>query len=124
MQLNQKLEELKNLKAQLEDLMAQYNEKENIKIASLVKIYENMKPKDAAKIFEELDMPILLQVVNVMKESKVLVEDMTFIKLPIRKSDSFKTDCITSSCGNCSACVLFVFIVFNLILVFICCGSF
>jgi len=51
--------------------MAQYNEKENMKIASLVKIYENMKPKDAAKIFEELDMPILLQVVNVMKESKV-----------------------------------------------------
>jgi flagellar motility protein MotE (MotC chaperone) len=71
LQLNKKLEELRNLKGQLEDLMAQYNEKENMKIASLVKIYENMKPKDAAKIFEELDMPILLQVVNVMKESKV-----------------------------------------------------
>jgi flagellar motility protein MotE (MotC chaperone) len=71
LQLNQKLSELKSLKSQLEDLMAQYNEKENMKIASLVKIYENMKPKDAAKIFEELDMPILLQVVNVMKESKV-----------------------------------------------------
>ena len=71
LQLNQKLNELKALKSQLEDLMAQYNEKENMKIASLVKIYENMKPKDAAKIFEELDMQILLQVVNTMKEAKV-----------------------------------------------------
>ena len=70
-QLNKKLDELKSLKEQLESLMAQYNEKENIKIRSLVKIYENMKPKDAAKIFEALDMTILLQVVNMMKESKV-----------------------------------------------------
>ena len=35
------------------------------------KIYENMKPKEAAKIFEQLDMPILLDVVERMKEQKV-----------------------------------------------------
>jgi flagellar motility protein MotE (MotC chaperone) len=38
---------------------------------SLVKIYENMKPKDAAKIFEQLDMGIMLEVVERMKEQKV-----------------------------------------------------
>ena len=38
---------------------------------SLVKIYENMKPKDAARIFEELDMAILLPVTERMKERKL-----------------------------------------------------
>jgi flagellar motility protein MotE (MotC chaperone) len=38
---------------------------------SLVKIYENMKPKDAARIFEELDMSILLPVSERMKERKL-----------------------------------------------------
>ena len=38
---------------------------------SLVKIYENMKPKDAARIFEELDMAILLPVAERMKERKL-----------------------------------------------------
>ena len=30
-----------------------------------------MKPRDAAKIFDELEMPVLLQVVSNMKEIKV-----------------------------------------------------
>jgi flagellar motility protein MotE (MotC chaperone) len=38
---------------------------------SLVKIYENMKPKDAARIFEELNMAILLPVTERMKERKL-----------------------------------------------------
>lgn len=58
------------MKAEVEGLLRQYNEKEDAKIRSLVKIYESMKPKDAAKIFEELDMNILLQVVDKMKEPK------------------------------------------------------
>ena len=36
-----------------------------------MKIYENMKPKDAARIFEELDMAILLPVTERMKERKL-----------------------------------------------------
>ena len=35
-----------------------------------MKIYENMKPKDAARIFEELDMAVLLDVIERMKERK------------------------------------------------------
>ena len=38
---------------------------------SLVKIYENMKPKDAARIFEELNMAVLLPVTERMKERKL-----------------------------------------------------
>ena len=36
----------------------------------LVKVYESMKPRDAAVIFNDLDMPVLLQVVDRMKEAK------------------------------------------------------
>ena len=69
--IDQKVGELKNLQSQLEVLMKQYDQKENSKILSLVKIYETMKPKDAAKIFNELEMPVLLKVVSNMKEVKV-----------------------------------------------------
>lgn len=70
MKLNQKLSDLKTLRDEVNNLLESYNEKEDMKISSLVKIYENMKPKDAAKIFEGLDMPILLRVVDKMKEIK------------------------------------------------------
>lgn len=69
--IDQKVSELKNLQSQLEELMKQYDQKETAKILSLVKIYETMKPKDAAKIFNELEMPVLIKVVSNMKEVKV-----------------------------------------------------
>ena len=59
------------LQSQVSDLIKGYDAQENAKFQSLVKIYENMKPKEAAKIFEQLDMPILLDVVERMKEQKV-----------------------------------------------------
>lgn len=68
--LDQKLSELRDLKTEVEGLLEQYNEKEDAKISSLVKIYENMKPKDAARIFEELNMDVLLMVIDKMKEAK------------------------------------------------------
>ena len=36
----------------------------------MVKLYEMMKPRDAATIFNDLEMPVLLQVVDRMKEAK------------------------------------------------------
>ena len=36
----------------------------------LVKVYEAMKPKDAATIFNDLQMPVLLQVLDRMKDAK------------------------------------------------------
>ena len=35
-----------------------------------MKLYEAMKPRDAATIFNDLEMPVLLQVVDRMKEAK------------------------------------------------------
>ena len=66
--IDKKVEELKTLQATIEQLVTQYDEQQAAKVASLVKIYENMKPKDAARIFEELDMDTLLLVAERMKE--------------------------------------------------------
>lgn len=66
--IDKKIQEMKVLQATVEKLIAQYNDQQAAKIASLVKIYENMKPKDAARIFEALDMDTLLLVAERMKE--------------------------------------------------------
>jgi flagellar motility protein MotE (MotC chaperone) len=70
-QLDQKIATLAKLQDELTQLLKAYNEKEDMKIKSLVKIYETMKPKDSAKIFENLDMNILLRVIDCMDQRKV-----------------------------------------------------
>jgi flagellar motility protein MotE (MotC chaperone) len=69
--VDEKIAELKQLQATLQGLLKTYDEQETGKLKSLVKIYENMKPKDAAPIFEKLDMDTLLDIVERMKEAKV-----------------------------------------------------
>ena len=66
--IDKKIEELKTLETTINELVAEYDQQQVAKIKSLVKIYENMKPKDAARIFEELDMDTLLLVAERMKE--------------------------------------------------------
>ncbi len=50
--------------------MRQYNEQEQAELQSIVKIYETMKPKDAARILADLEMRILLGIMESMKERK------------------------------------------------------
>lgn len=69
--IDQKLSELRTLKKQVEEILAQYNAKEDAKTTTLVKIYENMKPKNAADIFSQMDMNTLLEVASKMKEAKL-----------------------------------------------------
>lgn len=68
--IDRQIEKLAELKTQLEALMKGLDEGEERKIARLVKIYETMKPKAAAEIFNRLDIPILLHVIERMKEAK------------------------------------------------------
>jgi flagellar motility protein MotE (MotC chaperone) len=63
-----KIQELKDLQTTIEALVKEYDKQQLQKLLSLVKIYENMKPKDAARILEELDMDTLLPVVERMKD--------------------------------------------------------
>lgn len=68
--IEEKIGRLESLRKQIEDLLVDYDEQEETQLESLVKIYESMKPKDAARIFEKLEMSVLLSVVERMKERK------------------------------------------------------
>ncbi|EWY37160.1 hypothetical protein N825_21470 [Skermanella stibiiresistens SB22] len=68
--IDQKVAELTELRTNIEGLLRQVDEKQVAQLESLVKIYETMKPKDAARIFEALEMPVLLDVVERMREGK------------------------------------------------------
>ena len=52
-------------------LVKSYEDNENEQLQSLVKVYETMKPKDAARIFARLNMDIQLEVAMRMKEAKM-----------------------------------------------------
>lgn len=65
-----KIIELRKIKTTIEGLLKKYDAEQEAKLRSLVKIYENMKPKLAARIFERLEMVILLDVVERMRETK------------------------------------------------------
>lgn len=67
----ERIAQLKTLQETVEALVATHDEAQEAKLASLVKIYQNMKPKDAAPIFDELEPTILLDVIERMKEAKV-----------------------------------------------------
>jgi len=69
--MEQKMAELRVLQATVEDLLKSRSDQEEEELKSLVKMYENMKPKAAAKVFEEMDMDVLLDVVDRMSERKV-----------------------------------------------------
>ncbi len=66
-----KIAELQQLEQTLTDLVAEADAQQQAKINTLVNIYGAMKPKDAARIFNDLDMPILITVVESMRENKV-----------------------------------------------------
>ncbi len=68
--IEQKIRELEGLQESIEALLVEHDEQTEAQMKSLVKIYESMKPKQAARIFEELDMEVLLEVVERMKERK------------------------------------------------------
>lgn len=68
--IDDKIKQIETMKKQVALLLEKYNAQEDAKIHSLVKIYENMKPSEAARIFDEVEMPILLLVIDAMSEKK------------------------------------------------------
>lgn len=64
--IDQRITELSDLQTAIQEQLDAYDAQEDEELLSLVKIYEAMKPKDAAPIFEQLDMDILLAIVSRM----------------------------------------------------------
>lgn len=69
--INDKIRQLQAFQETIEGLIKTYDGQQEQKMQSLVKIYENMKPKEAARIFEDLAMDTLLSVAERMKERKL-----------------------------------------------------
>jgi len=69
--ISKRVSELRLLQKTINDLIKTHDDQQETKMASLVKIYEAMKPKDAARIFEQLDLDTLLIVAERMKERKL-----------------------------------------------------
>ena len=70
LRLGARVGELQTLQKKLEDLEQAREQRDDASWQGLVKLYETMKPRDAAAIFNDLDMPVLLSVVDRMKDAK------------------------------------------------------
>lgn len=68
-EIDKKIKQLQDYEQRLKELMIEYNQKEKEKMSSLAKLYTNMKPKDAARIFNTLEMSILVPLLKEMKPS-------------------------------------------------------
>jgi flagellar motility protein MotE (MotC chaperone) len=70
-----RIDELKDLEARVSAALQQKDEGEAARFKNVVTMYENMKAKDAAKIFDGLDIKILLDVakeINPRRMSDIL----------------------------------------------------
>ena len=68
--LVERIGELTALQARLQALEAGLKERDDANWAGMVKTYETMRPRDAAAIFNALDKPVLLDILDRMKPAK------------------------------------------------------
>jgi flagellar motility protein MotE (MotC chaperone) len=68
--IDEKIAKLDALQKSIQASVDKQNAADDARTQSLVKIYETMKPSDAAQILSQLNMPILLQMLSHMKEAK------------------------------------------------------
>lgn len=68
--IENKISEFRTIRQEIEALIKKYDEQQEKELRDLVKIYESMKPKDAARIFDQLEMKILIEVIERMKANK------------------------------------------------------
>ncbi len=68
-EIDKRLKQLQDYEQRLRKLIKEYNDKERAKINALVKVYSTMKPKDAARIFNTLDIDVTVSLLKEMKPS-------------------------------------------------------
>jgi flagellar motility protein MotE (MotC chaperone) len=66
-----RIAELKAIEAKINGQIAANDKQNEERLAGVVKMYETMKPKDAARIFERLDMGVLIDVAKRMEPRKM-----------------------------------------------------
>ncbi len=68
--IEEKIARLETLRQMIEEATAEREAHQDERIASLARIYAAMKPKEAAKIFETMEMNVLLDLLSHMRERK------------------------------------------------------
>jgi flagellar motility protein MotE (MotC chaperone) len=69
--LNDRLSELRLLEATVSELLGQLDEQEEQRLASLVDVYQRMRAKDAAEVFDALEMDVLVRVASRMRQQNL-----------------------------------------------------
>src|SRR6201996_3068850 len=66
-----KVEELKTVESKIATATEQKNDAEAARFKGIITMYESMKPKDAAKVFDRLEMPVLYQIASQIAPRKM-----------------------------------------------------
>jgi flagellar motility protein MotE (MotC chaperone) len=66
-----KVEELKSIEQRAADERGQKEQAENARLKGLVTTYEAMKPKDAARVFDRLEMGVLIEIASQIAPRKM-----------------------------------------------------
>ena len=69
--IESKVEELKSVEGKAASAAGQRNEQEAARFKGIITMYENMKPKDAAKVFDRLEMGVLIEIASQIAPRKM-----------------------------------------------------
>lgn len=69
--VEERITRLKEIESSVTSLIERFDKQEEERLAKLVQVYESMKAKSAAAIFDQLDMEVLLAVAKRMDEAKM-----------------------------------------------------
>jgi flagellar motility protein MotE (MotC chaperone) len=69
--LTERLAELRALEAEVSGLLGQLDAQEQQRLAGLVDVYQRMRAKDAAEVFDALDMDVLIRVASRMRQQNL-----------------------------------------------------
>ena len=75
---------MKGVESKIATETEQKNEAEAARFKGIITMYENMKPKDAAKVFDRLEMPVLYQIASQIAPRKM--SDILGLMSPERPS--------------------------------------
>jgi flagellar motility protein MotE (MotC chaperone) len=66
-----KVEELKAVESRISTATQQKSDADTARFKGIVTMYESMKPKDAAKVFDRLEMPVLIEIATQIAPRKM-----------------------------------------------------
>jgi flagellar motility protein MotE (MotC chaperone) len=78
--IESKVEEMKAVEARISAASGQNKEADSTRLKNIVTMYEGMKPKDAAKVFDRLEMSVLLDIATQIAPRKM--SDILGLMLP------------------------------------------